>query len=134
MIKIYTDSSFKDGISTHHYYVMKGNKKIKKRTFIGIDDTTMKAEATTIIKALQMTMKKGWDNVTVHTDSLVTVFEVKKGLGTDKVFKNEDFRYIAHLLKVTGSNLQWKRRTHYRIKKADSECRKMMKTKLRRVV
>ncbi|MGE7840664.1 reverse transcriptase-like protein [Lysinibacillus sp. NPDC093712] len=129
MIKIYSDSSYKNGISTHHYYVMKGNKQIKRRTFIGIDDKSTKAEATTIIKALQMVMKKGWDNVTVYTDSLVTVFGVKNGR-----FKNEDYRYIAHLLKVTNSKIQWKRRTHFRIKKADTECRKMMQTKLRRVI
>jgi len=129
MIKIYTDSSYKDGVSTHHYYVMNGNKRIKRRTFIGFDESSNKAEATTIIKALQMVLKKGWENVTVHTDSLVTVFGVKHGK-----FSNEDFRYIAHLLKITKSNIQWKNRRHYRIKIADTECRKMMKTKLRRVV
>ncbi|KOS61533.1 reverse transcriptase-like protein [Lysinibacillus agricola] len=129
MIKIYTDSSYKDGSSTHHYFVMKGNRRIKRRTFIGFDESSMKAEATTIIKALQMVLKKEWKGVTVYTDSLTTVFGVKH----DK-FNNEDFRYIAHLLKVTNSKIQWKNRRHYRIKLADTECRKMMKTKLRRVV
>ncbi|MCL1696368.1 ribonuclease H family protein [Lysinibacillus sp. BPa_S21] len=129
MIKIYTDGSYKDGSSTHHYFVMKGNKRIKRRTFIGFDESSNKAEATTIIKALQMALKKGWEGVTIHTDSLTTVYGVKHGK-----FNNEDFRYIAHLLKVTKSNILWKNRRHYRIKKADIECRKMMKTKLRRVV
>jgi len=129
MIKIYTDSSYKDGISTHHYFVMKGNKRIKRRTFIGFDESSNKAEATTIIKALQMALKKGWEDVMIHTDSLVTVFGVKHGK-----FNNEDFRYISHLLKVTNSDIKWKNRRHYRIKKADTECRKMMRTKLRRVV
>lgn len=128
MIKIYTDSSFKNGVSTHHYFVMKDGKRIKRRTFIGIDDKSTKAEATTVIKALQMTLKKGWRNVTIYTDSLVTVFGVKNGK-----FKNEDFKYIAHLLKVTNSNIQWKYRRHHRIMKADAECRKMMETKLRRL-
>jgi len=129
MIKIYTDSSYKDGSSTHHYFVMKGSKRIKRRTFIGFDESSTKAEATTIVKALQMVLKKGWEGVTIHTDSLVTVFGVKHGK-----FSNEDFRYIAHLLKVTNSNIQWKYRRHYKIKKADSECRKMMQTKLRRAI
>lgn len=129
MLKIYTDSSYKNGASTHHYYVMKGNKKIKRRTFIGFDSSSMKAEATTIIKALQMVMKKDWEGVTIYTDSLVTVFGVKHGK-----FSNEDYRYIAHLLKATKSNIKWKNRKHYRIKIADTECRKMMQTKLRRVV
>lgn len=129
MLKIYTDSSYKDGISTHHYFVMKGNNKIKRRTFIGFDSSSTKAEATTIIKALQMVLKKDWEGVTIYTDSLVTVFGVKHGK-----FNNEDYRYIAHLLKVTKSNIMWKNRRHYRIKIADTECRKMMQTKLRRVV
>lgn len=128
MIKIYTDSGYKDGSSTHHYYVMKGNKRIKRRTFIGFDESSTKAEATTIVKALQMALKKGWKGVTLYTDSLTTVYGVKHGK-----FNNEDFRYIAHLLKVTKSNIRWKYRRHYKIKKADSECHKMMQTKLRRV-
>lgn len=129
MIKIYTDGSFKNGVSTHHFYAMRGNKRIKRRTFIGIDDTSVKAEATTIIKALQMIMKKGWNNVHIYTDSLTIVFGVKSGK-----FKNEDFRYINHFMNVTGTKLHWTRRTNHRIKKADMECKKMMKTKLRRVM
>lgn len=129
MLKIYTDSSYKEGVSTHHYFVMKGNIKIKRRTFIGFDTSSTKAEATTIIKALQLVLKKDWEGVTIYTDSLVTVFGVKQGK-----FNNEDYRYIAHLLKVTKSNIQWKNRGHYQIKIADAECRKMMQTKLRRVV
>lgn len=129
MFKIYTDASYKDGVSSHHYYIMKGNRRIKRRTFIGIDETSMKAEATSIIKALQWVDKKGWYNVTVFTDCLPLVNGIR-----NKAFNNEDYRYIDFLLMKTRSKLKKRSREDLEIVKADTECRKMMATKMRRVV
>lgn len=136
MLKVYTDASWKDGVSSHHYYVKKSGKKIKKRTFLSqANQTPTQAEAMTIIEALKFYYKKGVNNLVIFTDCkriVEQVYYVPEE--NEEVVENSDVQYIKHMLKVMNSELKWIPRETRSITKADTECRKMMKTKFRRAV
>ena len=147
MLKVYTDASFKNGVSSHHYYVYRGKRRIKRRTFLNeCNQTPFQAEAMTIIEALKFHYKNGIDNLIIHTDCKSIVKLVGLELKKDELKKkgmitveskdkpsDTDINYIKHLLKSTNSKLVWMPREHIRIHIADTECRKMMSTKMNRV-
>lgn len=127
-VEIFTDASFmEDGLSTHYFYVKIDGEVMKRRNFTGREASSVKSEIETITRALQQADKRGWMNVEVYTDCKTVV---------NKVYESDDehhdYKYIRHLLKQTQGHLIWKPRESKEIRKADTKCRELMQTQLRR--
>jgi ribonuclease HI len=122
-IKVHTDASYKDGVSTHNWSIRNTRKKvIKSHTFKAHEETSMKSELLTITNVIQFLEKKGWDNVIIYTDcqQLVKKFNSEES--------DNDIKFLKWLMKGLNIRIKWKSREDKYISKADDKCRKLMKT------
>lgn len=121
-IRIFTDASFKDGVSTHHWRVVNDKQKvIKRRTFKSTDLNNNDAELTSIISAIQWIEKKGYKKVTIFTDSKNCVDKLNGESDKDSI------KYVQWLLKGSKIKIKWRGSKHYFIKQADKSCKELLK-------
>lgn len=122
-IKVYTDASYKDGVSTHNWSIRNTRKRvIKAHTFKAHEENSAKSELLSITNVIQFLEKKGWDNVIIYTDCQ----EIVKKFNSTK--SNNDINYLKWLMKGLNIRIKWKSRTTKEIAKSDLKCRELMKT------
>lgn len=129
-LRIYTDASYKNNISTHNWRVVnEKGKVIKRRTFKGADINkhSTDAELTTIISALRWIEKKGLRKVTIFTDSKNTADAINSDSDLDSI------KYVQWALKGSKVKVKWRTRNHHFIKQCDKSCKQLMKTVSKRV-
>ena len=138
-LRVYTDASFKDGVSTHHWGVFDVNgKRIKRRSFKACEEDSNKAELQSINSAIQWLYKKDKQNVTIYTDSMYCVRLLAEHVKPSDSHLNishkekTDIDFLKFQMKGFNIQIKWVSRCTKKIKLADYYCGELMGTVLKR--
>lgn len=127
MIFAHTDTSLKNGVSTHSYILRTySGKKLKEVIYVSHETNTIQAEMDSIVKLLNWCSSKKINKIRVYTDSK----RIVNAVNSEYEYKF-DVSYLKHMLNKTESVIKWKPRT--RNIEADRLCRKHMKVVMNRI-
>lgn len=126
--RIYMDASFKNGVTTHHWYLMSLNKKhvIKTHTFKSNEETPQKAELQTIVSAVQFLNRRNLTGYIIFTDCMENV-KLLNGESNDSSIKA-----LKWMMRDLDIKVKWVARDNANIKEAHSECERLMTTVMKR--
>ena len=117
----HSDASWKNGISTHSYILRtKSGRKVKKISYVGYEEDSMKAEIDSLVKCLNDCAANKYYGLVIYTDCKNIVDACY-----NKCKLKNDITYLKHMLKKTRSELTWKPRS--RNKEADRSARNLMR-------
>lgn len=141
-LKMYTDASFKDGVSTHHYRLLdyNGRKVKKRRTLKANEDNSFKAELHSISEAIRYLNQRDIKNVTLHTDNQAVYKLLNIEFDKSKDYNEDELRhlnrygsgYLRSVMKQLNIDIKWITRQHKQIVLADYYCGQLMETVMKR--
>lgn len=115
-MQAYTDASIRDGYVVHSYVLIDKEKVTLKRLLRSNIEKVHLAELTSIIALLLHCQENGIKNILVNTDNQ-GILQIKE----TSIKHGKFVIWMRHLLKLTGSSIQWISRKRNRI--ADEMCR-----------
>lgn len=120
MIKVYMDAGYKNGLSTHNWYMKKNGKTIKSKTYkLNHLGGNVQAEMDTLEDVMKYIMEKGLRDVVIHTDCKTIVNYLSK----ESKYKSTNF--LRHQMKHNNIIVKWVSRYNRNIAKADNTCRNL---------
>lgn len=141
-LKMYTDASFKDGVSTHHYRLLEvnGRRTKKRRTLKANEEDSFKAELHSIAEAIRYLNQRDIMNVTIHTDNMAVVKLLNVKIDPNHDYTEEELAflnrfgsgYLRSVMKQLNIDIKWVTRQHKQIVLADYYCGQLMETVMKR--
>lgn len=127
-LKMYTDASFKEGVSTHHYRLLSPNGRVKKRrTLKSNEQDSIRAEIHSISEAIRYLNQRDITDVVIFTDSVavVKIINNKKDnrMGAD---------YLRLVMQQLNIEVKWTSRKTKQIALADYYCGQLLETVMKR--
>lgn len=127
-LKMYTDASYKEGVSTHHYRLLNHNGSVKKRrTMKATEQDSIRAELHSLSEALRYLNQRDIMNVTIHTDCQILVNRLN-----NLEYNEMGIPYLRLVMKQLNVDVKWITREHKQIVLADYYCGQLMKTVMNR--
>ena len=124
-LSAYTDASYKEGVSTHHWRIVtEKDYVVKRRSFKGTESNCHKAELQSIISLVQHLNKKDITDITIYTDSK----HVEKLLNNHNEDESSLIKCLKWDLKGLNAKVEWVSRETKQIKMADYYCGQLLKT------
>lgn len=127
-LKMYTDASFKEGVSTHHYRLITPRGYVKKRrTLKSNEQDSIRAELHSIAEGIRYLNQRDIKNVVIYTDSVAAVKIINnsedKRMGAD---------YLRLVMKQLDIEVRWVSRATKQIAMADYYCGQLLETVMNR--
>lgn len=129
-LEAYTDASWKNGVSTHHWRLVTESGWVKKRrSFKATEDSCHLAELHTIVSLVQYLNKKDITDLTIYTDSQYVVNLLNGNSNKEETNLVKALRWD---LKGLNLNVEWVSRSTKQIKMADYYCGELLETVFKR--